>query len=73
MEDIKIEKGVPLPRANQRGFGLADVLAKMEVGDSFLVPKHKRQGLFAYFRNAKPAKFTSRTVDEENVRVWRVE
>lgn len=71
--DIKIEQGVPIPARNRKGGGLTATLKQMIVGDSFLWPKAKRGYLTTYFQKVPEAKFTSRTVDEENVRVWRVE
>jgi hypothetical protein len=69
---VVIEKGVPIPPPAGGKTGLRAILEKLEVGDSFLWPKEKRTGLFNYFRMEQGKKFTSRTVSESEVRVWRV-
>lgn len=69
---IVIEKGIPIPPPAGGKTGLRAILGGMEVGDSFLLPKEKRAGLFTYFRMEQDKKFTSRTVSETEVRVWRV-
>ena len=73
-EILQIEKDVPVPeKMRARMNGLAGVLRSMEVGDSFLWPKARRNSLAATMARLKPRVFTSRSVDDENVRVWRVE
>jgi hypothetical protein len=72
--DLQIEKGIPVPEKGQgKGVSFAQFLRGVEVGDSFLFPKAKRASLTGSLRLASPAKFTSRSVDETNVRVWRIE
>ena len=68
--EIVIEKGVPYHCSAQTGFAAS--LLKMEVGESFLFPTRKRSQLSGPFRKLAPKKFSTRTVDEENVRVWRI-
>lgn len=70
---IQIEKGIPIGKhGNERG-GVLSTLRAMEIGDSFLLPKDKRNGLFATANRVKGRKFVTRTVDESSVRVWRVQ
>lgn len=70
---IAIDKGVPLPAKNTARGNLMGTLVALEVGDSFLFPKAKRNSLACYFGRIHGKKFTSRSVDEANVRVWRTE
>ena len=66
---ITIEKNIPLP-------GIGDLvgitLAKMEVGDSFLVAAdtNMRSMLYRKIKQAAPREFLTRAV-EGGVRVWR--
>jgi hypothetical protein len=67
---ITIEKNIPLP-------GIGDLvgmtLAKMEVGDSFLLGKvdtNLRSMLYRKIKQAAPREFLTRAV-EGGVRVWR--
>jgi hypothetical protein len=72
--ELKIEKNVPISdkyKPTPRG-ALILTLGAMDVGDSFLWPKVKRNHLSAYYVRFPGKKFASRSVDEENVRVWRV-
>jgi hypothetical protein len=73
-----IEKGIPVPTSQQRGLtGIAAVLEKCEVGDSFFVPgKNATQvsGNLCPFRKQNK-RFACRTREENGVlgvRVWRI-
>lgn len=70
--ELQIEKNVPLPAQRQKGSALVAALRAMTVGDSFLWPKVKRNHLSAYYIRFPEMKFSSRSVDEERVRVWRI-
>ena len=66
---MKIEKKIPLPTARTNW-----PFAKMEVGDSFIVPVEKliscRGAASAYSKNHPCVRFTVRTMDGK-VRCWR--
>jgi len=67
---LQIEKDIPLITA--RPFdGLRQVIAKMEVNDSVLVPGFTRRDKFHHLLRLPDKKFTSRKV-EGGVRVWRI-
>lgn len=68
-----IEKNIPIPKG-KGGQSLTNELKKtldaMEIGDSCLVPNIH---VFADAKkNLKPKLFTSRRVDENNFRIFRV-
>jgi hypothetical protein len=79
MENLKIEKGVPIPKLT-RGPGVKSqfrlALERMETGDSVFLAGGKGSSLspiIAYFRKQIPGiRFTVRSV-EGGVRVWRIE
>lgn len=66
-----IEKGVPFPGQRRDGSMLA-LMRGMEIGDSFVVPRTTAQLVRVYYQRLSPAKYVSRKVDEQSVRVWRV-
>ncbi len=72
-DHILIEKGVPLP--DKRG-GKWGFLARMEKGDSVLLPNVGRATLSANlstYGNRLNRKFATRqTPDKQHVRVWRI-
>ena len=74
MDEIKIDKGVPIPntkRSRNNPKWLA--LDALQVGESFLVnvsPYHRMLAGQAS-RDLKPKRFTSRGV-EGGVRIWRI-
>jgi hypothetical protein len=72
MTDLQIEKNVPMPAKRGKGGGLIAVLSAMEIGDSFVYPKVKRNSLSAYFCRFPERKYSSRSIDVTNVRVWRI-
>ena len=62
---MKIEQGIPIPDVNKYQFH------KMKVGDSILVPVVGR--IAAYnFAKRHNVKFTTRTQEDGQVRIWRV-
>jgi hypothetical protein len=75
---IEVEKGMPIPEAwrnKKRVNGYP--WEKLEVGDSFVMPKngHKSWAFaFAAIQDAQikhRIKLTTRLIDEDNRRVWR--
>jgi len=67
---ITIEKNIPLPGISEQ---LVGTLAKMEIGDSFLLGTanvNQRETLYRRMRQASPREFITRTV-EGGTRVWR--
>ena len=67
---IAIEKNIPLPSISEQ---LVETLAKMEVGDSFLLGNaniNQRETLYRRIRQAAPSKYITRSV-EGGTRVWR--
>jgi hypothetical protein len=72
MTELQIDKGVPMPEKRAKGTGLIAVLAAMETGDSFTFPKEKRNQLSAYFCRFPTRKYSSRSINEKQVRVWRI-
>ena len=74
--EIKIDKGVPLPKDNGKGPPRKyPKLSELEVGDSFAVPAGDNyRTLSAYFRvkaQRERVSITARKSDTE-LRVWRV-
>lgn len=70
--DIKIEKGIPLPEPRTIRGSISSVIKKMEVGDSILVTERQRQAAFASAHDVK-VKLTSQHVGNGKVRVWRLQ
>jgi hypothetical protein len=74
MAEIKIDKGAPMPKGVRTVENYKYPWAEMEVGDSFLAPKHLK-----YFKNLvshpnkryAPRRFTARKTPE-GYRIWRV-
>jgi hypothetical protein len=76
MNEIKIEKNIPLTESHGFTAKWTDVFRKMEVGDSFVAPLGNRGGVMASakaFGEAHNWKFTSRKISENEVRIWRIE
>jgi hypothetical protein len=74
MNDYTLESGIPIPprshgRRSRSEF--TNVLATMEIGDSFLAEKIKVRSLSSCGRTLG-RKFISRS-DGDKVRIWRVE
>lgn len=75
----KIEKNIPIPIKSKPGYDKCAtwrlVISKMKIGDSFVVTKKE----YFDFHNAtrfdsslKKFKFTSRSIDADTKRVWRI-
>lgn len=70
MDEIKIEKGVPMPVRHKYAFAFE----KMEVGDSFFAPTHNRSAISSVLIRATHKwgyKFATRK-EGEGIRVWRI-
>ena len=67
----KIEKNVPMPTARGYTKGLTDALRRMEVGDSFVIEKAKRQSVYGTAKRLGDRKISVREVDGA-YRVWRI-
>ena len=73
-EDLEIEKAVPVPTPTSSSLA---VLGRMEVDDSFAVPKKFRNTLISAvirYRTKidKTKRFTVRVTDNDSVRCWRI-
>lgn len=73
-KEYVIEKGIPFEPVRKRT--IAFPLGEMEIGDSFVMPLHKRNSFTAALtyrrRNGLGGKFRTRMIDKETVRVWRI-
>lgn len=70
MQEIKIEKNVPIPTGNGP-YPLKD----MEIGDSFFVPNKSHNSISGYTSSHRPKKFTVMKCEENGIkglRVWRI-
>lgn len=67
--EIKIEKGIPIPKAKSQGISAA--LRAMNVGDSIVMPAAQRGNLYACAKSVG-VRLTLRSIDAGTVRVWRV-
>jgi hypothetical protein len=76
---IEIEKGIEIPDPGRRKKGEGLPFGKLEVGDSFLIVKaHRKSWAFAFAaisaaQKRHDIKLTTRLVDDNTRRVWRVE
>ena len=68
--NIKIEKGIPLPKRRKWG-DIAKELRKMNVGDSFVVEIEQRGSINTAFRRLGFCCATEK-IDDKTARVWRV-
>ncbi len=73
--EIKIEKGVPLPpkkpTGNRRGRWV-DVVRNMEIGDSVLLPGHAMTSIYAACKRNGWKVLVQVQPDNPNLRLWRV-
>ena len=68
IENVKIENDIPLPEPVE---GFTAIVSKMEVGQSFVLPLRKRNGIRSYFALRGWGCVTKKISDTE-ARVWRV-
>ena len=76
MEHIPIETGIPIPKGKPTERKFAYPFSKMQVGESFFVPKTDSSFVGVYRTRLAPKKFTTRVEEVDGikgVRVWRVE
>jgi len=68
--DFKIEKNIPIPKLK----GLTQFLRSLEVGDSVVIPWPKtKPNQMTNFGKRANIKILSRRIDEEFIRIWRIE
>lgn len=68
--EIKIDKNIPMPKLK-----IHYPFKELEIGDSFFVPGKKITDFGGSINNAKPKKFTLKSVEEKGVkgiRIWRI-
>lgn len=70
MNEVKIEKNVPMPAPYSRS-GLTGTLREMEIGDSIVIPRI-RQTNVSTAANTLRRKYSTRKIDDQTIRVWRV-
>jgi hypothetical protein len=68
---IEIEKGIPVPALGKGNTSLLAVMRSMEVGESFVLPLSKRSSVGPNAYRCVGAKFSTRKIDAETIRVWR--
>lgn len=71
----KIQKNIPIPAKKPQGRKQVYPFARMEVGDSFVVPLSKSKSLASSinkYAKSLGMKFTRRVLGKE-VRVWRIQ
>jgi dUTPase len=74
MDDVKIDKGIPLPQKSTRISKAYDLYQKMEVGDSVLIKESERTKLHDAIRvmeGTSKGKLSTRREDN-GFRVWRI-
>ena len=68
MTEIKIEKGVPIPKSNSKW---QDILLKMKAGDSFVVPNINTAGSVRACSRRLGVKITMHGLTKGQVRIWK--
>ena len=69
--DYSIEKGIPIPPKQQKRNFSKYPFHEMDVGDSFAASLYEQQRIRVQAAGHKPKKFTSRKINEVQLRVWR--
>lgn len=74
LERIKIDKNIPIPKTGTKSIY---PFAEMEVGDSFSVDISQQAGVksssYAFGNRQTPIrKFTTRKINENEARIWRI-
>jgi hypothetical protein len=69
----QIEKGIPIEtrKGRKREDCVANIVGKMEIGDSVVATQKQRNGMFAasvYYK----VKLLSRTQQDGTIRIWRI-
>lgn len=70
MNNLKIEKGIPIPERKPSGFSAT--FRKMEIGDSVFIPGKTTSDVSSLTTYCRPMKYMGRA-EEGGVRVWRIE
>lgn len=71
-EKIKIEHGIPIPPSKRGSSMTGKILREMKIGDSIVVTQ-RQSSSFVTMGNYLKIKLKSRTLDDNKVRIWRVE
>jgi hypothetical protein len=72
VDEITIEKGVPVPTRQDKKKRCVAAMKQLEVGDSFLLPAHwTLSNLYAYAREIGIRIRGAKT--EKGFRIWRIE
>jgi hypothetical protein len=75
VDGLRIDKGVPLPSRHNKAVAWAQILDKLELGDSFLLPNEGRYSInkFATAWSRANGRALAIRKTDDGVRVWRVE
>ncbi len=68
--NIKIEKGIPLPKPTNPGAGVSKIFLKMEIGDSVVLPKPFQRNV-PYNAGRLGMKMKTHQISDTEVRIWR--
>jgi hypothetical protein len=73
---IKIEKDIPIPNKIIviKTYGITGGLRQLQIGESFVIPwvKSKPNTLSVFAKRIK-IKIVTRRIDDETIRIWRIE
>lgn len=75
---FKIESGVPIPPSSAQRTGASDALRQLKVGESVVIPASSNscgaiiRQVITSKRFPTKAVFTSRKIDGDHTRVWRI-
>ena len=73
MQELKIEKGIPLPLDSRRKSGFAATFSKMEIGDSVFIEGRTHAGISGSLTYQRlHGRIMRARVVEGGVRVWRI-
>lgn len=72
MNEIKIEKGIPVPETKQSGGKWKDILLKLKVGDSFQIESARTAASIRTCARIQKVKITIQC-DGYKYRLWRIE
>lgn len=80
VQTMEIERGIPIPAGGgSEKKGYSELLCRLKVGESVVLPTDNNtvSALARQIRRRKAnpcrSKFTSRKIDGEHTRVWRIE
>ena len=72
---MKIEKNIPIPRIIYKGRPKCELriaMETMEIGDSVVVNRKLRQQVGSLAKVLPDRKFTTRTIEVDEIRIWRI-